>query len=331
MKHITILLLIFSYSTATPSAITFKLNKGRLGDNILNFCKHQWVAYKNNLTLLVPDFQFKESLPLAKLRTSIKNINPTYFKNTIYIKSDMQINKNISQCLYIGNFYLHINGVNDPFQWTNLIFKLSIEDPTFGNLLKKMLTPDCTYTLPYKEITSVALHIRKGGGFDRPLASAQYKGSKNLISYNRKLSADQIHPLKFPPEQYYIEQLKMLQRHLNKKLYVYIFTDDKHPEEIAARIKKHFQNTDIIFDYRTSENSHDQNILLDVFMMSQFDYLIRSGSHFPWVSQIIGNHKGIIYPKKYLWKGNYLQVTHASFIHPDRKNKKITEQIIAYN
>jgi hypothetical protein len=64
-------------------------------------------------------------------------------------------------------------------------------------------------------------------------------------------------------------------------------------------------------------------------MMSQFDYLIRSGSHFPWVAQIIGNHKGIIFPIEYNWQQQYLKINRVAFIQPDRENHNIKETIIS--
>jgi hypothetical protein len=212
--------------------------------------------------------------------------------------------------------------------FSSLLYELTIQNPNFGKNLKDMLQPTekiKSFPLPKNKIT-VAIHIRKGGGFDPKLKSKQYyNASKYNIKYqeidisqnihnikyiikhstktNRKIlttkeCSDQLWPEKFPPEQYYVEQIKKLSNILdNKPMYVHIFTDDKNPNQLKKQIQKSVRLPNIDF----ACNQCETNFLQDIFAMAQFDCLIRSSSGFSYLSQILGNHKIIIYPIHLTW------------------------------
>ncbi|MEX0849090.1 MAG: hypothetical protein WD055_02580 [Candidatus Dependentiae bacterium] len=329
MKQFILIIIVLLSQYTFSSGITFGLNGGRLGDNILNYCKHKWISLKYNIDLYVPDFKYKNKLPLHHYEKSKQDLQNANFSQTKKLHHDSQINTNIKNCIYVGNYYLTIDDITNRDAWPNYIFKLSIEHPEFGAQLKKMLTPEINHMPLPQDIITVALHIRKGGGVDLPLSSQQYIEDKPKTS-NTSKGADKYHPLKFPPEQYYLDQLLTLYTILDEQpLYAYIFTDDKHPEKITQRIQAHCKNKNIIFDCRKEDNVHNKNVLYDVCLMSKFDYLIRSGSHFPWISQIIGNHKGIIFPQGSHWEGNNLIMGPILFVEPNRKSNIIVETKIS--
>lgn len=330
VKHLFLLSTLITTLQTNSCAITFQKNPGRLGDQILNYCKHKWLAHKYNLDLYVPDFNYKSVFTLSKHEKSAKELDRDKYMHSVKIKADTDIRPRKSQdIVYIGQFYLMIDNIADKYKWSDHLFGLTIINPAFGDKIRDMLKlrvefPDLSTP---SDCISVAIHIRKGGGFDNPLASALYRDQANIPTKIKKGSqfADRAAPFKFPPEQFYLDQLLNLYEHLNRQsLYVYIFTDDKKPKEIANRLRERVPFKNIHFDYRPSGNAHNKNVIEDIYAMSRCDYLIRSKSHFPWISQMMGQHKGIIYPASYAWKGAFLHINKVHMDLPDREKHTIT-------
>jgi hypothetical protein len=177
------------------------------------------------------------------------------------------------------------------------------------------------------------VHVRKGGGFDRPLASAQeytldepvtgiYLRKNNpggscthvwpinwpygpkYIEEVKKMALIQNHfsdymwPVKFPPDQYYIDQIKELAKMLpGKNLLMYLFTDDPNPEGIVARYSTALlEYPRIIFSCRQAGNHHTKNVLQDLFAIAQCDCLISANSSFSFAAQLLGDHSIIMIP-----------------------------------
>ncbi len=197
-------------------------------------------------------------------------------------------------------------------------FKQTIEymlqDQYFVTELRNMLEPVVPLpqiTLPPDKLT-VAVHIRKGGGFDRPLNSTQYYHS-NIVG--NKFYADRRWPSKFPPEQYYVDQIKKVSDLFgDAPLFVYIFTDDRNPSILVNRMQKAVNKNNITFSCRNRGNVHNAHVVEDFYNMSRFDCLIRSGSHFGLAAQLLGNHKVIIYPKHWKWEGRKLIIDEVSIV-----------------
>lgn len=124
-----------------------------------------------------------------------------------------------------------------------------------------------------------------------------------------KKNKDKKWPLKFPPAQYYIDQVKLLSEILeNRPLYLYIFTDDKNPKALCKKIKTAVNKSNITFACRSDNNKHliHSTSFDDLFSLAQFDCIIRSASNFARISQIIGKHKIIIFPTHATWVNNKL-------------------------
>lgn len=323
-----LLSLICHQNICTKSRLTFRYNHGRQGDVLLDYTKNFWIAYKNDLELyLLPE------IPLAYIQQfhlydEIPRLTGKRMPKMIPISQDSQIDSHHDNVFYVSQLYITIDGISDFNMWHQYMFKCSIEDATFGSAIRRHLTPKETFDCSFPEnIKTVAMHVRKGGGFDFPLASLQYRPTHNTYKQNTpidpKLFVDCSEPFKFPPEQYYVDQLIFLYHLLqDQSLYVYIFTDDPNPAQIANNIRQKIEEQHIFniqFDYRKETNRHTLNIVKDIYLMSRFDYFIKSCSHFPWVSQMIGNHKVIISPDAYYWHDNYLDITQAHILIPDRK------------
>lgn len=325
------LLLLCTITFATisaKSAITFRHNGGRLGDVLLDFAKNFYIAYKYDLDLYLDDnLPYVQDFMLDREISRLSEAtNQFYFKNLIH--NDAQIESGRDYILYNSACYIAVDGVSNLDLFHGHMFQCSIEQPEFGNKIRRFLTPKIDFSFEFpKDQISVAMHIRKGGGFDHPLASELYRPvtrNDNATRTSKYQFVDRDQPFKFPPEQYYVDQLIFLHALLEQQpLYVFLFTDDREPQHIVERIQEKLSEhniTNITFDYRKTENAHNLNIIEDISFMSRFEYLIKSGSHYPWIAQMIGNHKAIISPVQYQWEGDYLNIIEAEIIFPDREN-----------
>ena len=261
----------------SETAISYSLSGGRLGDNLIAYFHAKWLAYKYNLPLLYISFPladqfclFEKDLPLDP------NLK---FQNFITTTSEADIKITPSSSLFIIPYfsenteYIYSNKIDPPFQ-------VDWEDPEFHSQVVECLTPKTPIQkspLPKNKIT-VGVHIRRGGGKDKPFM-------------NREL------PLKFPPDSYYIQQIERIARIFKEySLYVYILTDDKKPVNIVKKYRKAIHNPHVCFDYRRTKNGPSINILEDFFLIPQFDCLIIPQSNFSLVASKIADHDLVITP-----------------------------------
>lgn len=311
-------------------AITYKLESWRrLGDNITTYCKAKYFSYLYNIPLLYKPFPYsdqfafstKETLLTPDLEKSFSKIIP--FDRIIDFDTQIKSGESI---LFECNFLTE----------TPSMYTYTRQDPTFEKIIKDMFTPLIAIDLLPKppSVITVALHVRKGGGFDKPLASQQeytladtqtkgfylrkntphgshtdifpinwpagimyIEAVKKYIAKKNSFS-DYIWPIKFPPDQYYIDQLKELAGMLpGKNLLVYLFTDDPNPEDIVERYSNQLKDHPrIIFSYRQKDNHHTKNVIEDLFAITQCDCLISASSSFAIAAQLLGNHSVLIFP-----------------------------------
>ncbi len=361
------------------NAITWNLPSGRTGDKLLSYCIAKWVSRYLNISLLVKPFKYSDAFVFSQveqqyskkktrslkqkkisfkygyykgrqisLDTDFEEKNTLflvdlYFAHTSWYNFESIIKQDIifPYSLSYDTTFCHKGdtGQRVRFNYMNYVFKA---DEKFFSSLKVLLKtrePLETVTIPGDAI-SVAVHVRKGGGYDQMYKSDQiYATSLNLNHYRNCFSnknnvavddllrslrdktitkvsvsenpnvvgyIDIVRPLKHPPDQYYIDQIKAIAALFKLPLFVYIFTDDQHPENIVAQYKKALNNDNIIFACRPEENNHYSNVLTDLYAMSKFDCLIRAYSSFSQMSQLIGNHKLVISPIYAVWNENQL-------------------------
>jgi hypothetical protein len=148
-------------------------------------------------------------------------------------------------------------------------FLVNWDDPIFRREIARCLAPVHSHDLlqlPVDKIT-VCAHVRRGGTHD----------SASVI--------DAL-PVKFPPDSFFIEQIRRISRLFNgKSLYVFLMTDDLNPQAIVERYQKEVHLSNIQWDYRKSPSEH---ILDDFFSIPQFDCLIRGDSNFSIVASKLG-------------------------------------------
>jgi hypothetical protein len=239
-------------------------------------------------------------------------------------------------------------------------------------LLKKPVEP-----LPKKPGTlHVALHVRKGGGYDFPLASHQeytidapllkskqiYIHRKNpgiatddfwplsglagpgfttqtkLLLFKKNNYSDYIWPIKLPPDQYYIEQIKVLVSMVppEKQLQIILFTDDANPEGIVERYLHALGNpSKIKFYFRKFDNKHNQNVIEDLFYLASCDCIISAYSSFALSAHFIGHHSIIIYPEHAITSPDKVIIDKIKTItieNPhDAATRKLDKKVMALN
>lgn len=299
LSLLMIISLLFVYRVfclSNVSAITYIPGFGRFGDGLLNYSKAKWLSYKYNIPIFCTKFPYYDSLKICEIEKAYKNGMENDFKEVVRFKEreepkfpkedGFKINRSRS-CLYISNYYVDV--------------KIDWEDEEFISELKKTIAPIIEINkqeLP-KDRVSVAVHVRKGGGFDDPIYS-----DPDAKNNGQKCFVDKVFPEKFPPDSFYIEQIKKLYEILgNVPMYVYIFTDDHDPARIINKYEKFFVGLDIKLDCRKSGNCHNNNVVEDFFTMMQFDCLIRSGSNFSFFVDMIGDFSAVISLEKAHWEG----------------------------
>ena len=151
-------------------------------------------------------------------------------------------------------------------------------------------------------------------------------------SYYTNYPLDHGCPIKYAPDQYYVDQIKKISSDLGDiPLFVQIFTDDKDPLALVKRVKSAVNKSNIIFHYENyRKKPYREQIAKDLYSMSRFDILIRSHSYFCKIAEFIGDHKLVIFPLESRWltpkklimtkvaiKGN-LNSTKCSFLESNK-------------
>lgn len=316
-----------------PFALITKRTSGRLGDQLLMYVKQKWVCWKYGGKLLHVPFPQSSLFALHNHEEhySAQHHDKAYKKRNGLVQSTSDIKCDGS--LYTLGFWFHdAEMVRDCFK-----------DTEFRNVVRKALEPTIAIpliTLPNDGLT-VALHVRKGEGYDGTLLSAQRFVSPpyTCVDENFVLSfpcpvakhashIDEKWPLRFPPDQFYIDQLLILASMFpHTMIYVYLFTDVVNPQSLAEKYQKELKDcTNLIIrtpsigghtalgqyssagmtiDYRNDEEYNTQ-LLSELFCMARCDVLIRGLSGLSLLAEIVGDHSVVVTPARYHWESKTL-------------------------
>lgn len=293
MKKIGFYLLLSSQISLGNCAITYDFNGGRFGDCLSTYAKAKWFAHKHTLELLYKPFEYSDQLNMHASETLYNPQDIKQYKTIVKVKTEQDIKNNTQDhVLFVSNFY----------SITPDLYEYRFIDKKWEQIITTVLAPhgDTPAQTTHKDAATVALHVRKGGGFDQPL-------STDLLDTNTPIKkfADQIWPTKFPPDEYYIQALQNLIKLLGPltPVVVHLFTDDPHPQALAQKYKAALNNSCVEFIYRESGNAHNKNVVEDYYLMARCDYLIRSSSLLAKACQLLGDHKIIVCPGHGYWDG----------------------------
>jgi hypothetical protein len=300
MKKLIISTVFFCQSIIGSAAVTYTFSGGRFGDNLLAYCHAKWVAYKFKIPLLYKPFAYSDQLMMHVLEPKYDDSLARTFNSVVAVYNLNQINA-AADCLYVVSYF-----PESLFELTRPhfahYFVVDWNDPVFKAELQKMLAPLTMPALiqPPQGYFSVAVHVRKGTGYDI-----------STFAEFDKLCADS--PFKMPPDSFYIAQIKRIAHiYRGKPLYVYLFTDHNNPAEIVEQYQSQLQDQTIVFDYRKTKNTHNANVLEDFYSLMNFDCLIRPDSNFSLIASKISDHQLIIYPSRCLIKDGHVFITETT-------------------
>ncbi len=253
-----------------PSAITYKLNGGRFGDNLVSYCKAKLLSLLFDVPLLYMPFPYSDELMIHHNEKMYTQEQHKQFYATVQlIKKPPYILSKNNNTLYISRWKTEIT-----IDWSDQNFLEEIKKNIAPiNELEKVIIPE--------DCISVAAHVRNGGSFAADTAQEKERC-----------------PLRFVPEEFFIDQIQRITEMFPEgNIYVYIFTDHAKPKKLMKKFKNALNNPRITFDCRIEGNSHKDNVLEDFFSMMDFDCLIRPGSHYSRFVQRLGNNKVVIFPE----------------------------------
>lgn len=261
---------------------------GRFGDQLLAFSHALYFAVKQQKELYLVPFKYSDQLMVDRLvKKYTPEVKATY-NNIINFKGGDIYPDSILKSSIVIPFFPAARTIE--YTWSKYpTFFVDWNNITFKQLLRELITPQypLQLTKPLKHKISIALHVRKGGGFD------QFTPND---FYNQEMPV-----YKLPPDEYYVNQIKLVSAMLdNPELYIFLFTDDQNPQDIAERYQEMINLPSITIDYRKEQNHHTANVLEDFFSIMEFDVLIRSESSFSFMAQQLGDHKMIITPGNFL-------------------------------
>lgn len=297
------------YAQKAPySMISYEtLSQGWLGLSLFRYIKAKWIAYKYDIPFFYQPFEQSDDLMIDELEEH----TPFVFRNEVEINSTEEINPKSKSIYYIDHTYQDPDW-ESPFEvgtWNEML-----QDEKFLAHIRRRITPSA----PLRQIVipqntaKLAVHIKRGSSAKYPLFSEQVfstydqtkKGPSSELPF-----ADIKEPLRFPPLQFFISQIKSIsQQEAHRPIYVHIFTDAENPEEILEKVKNGVDLPNIIWGIRSDKNSYAEHVLDDLFSLSQFDYLIRPQSSFSQIATLLTDYKILRYPKEAFWAGHRLIV-----------------------
>lgn len=282
------LYLFFSCIIAMPvlsiqSAVTHGGLGTRLGDSLIAYAHTKWFAYSHKLKLIYQPFMYSDQLMLHHREESYSEKTQELYPYFEPLEWQYDPNNSIERndTLYEVPWFNHFE-----YEGTSQrCFCVNWEDQEFIQQLRLDIAPcdpevAMNVHIPVDRVT-IAVHVRRGGGFDSNAVSASL-------------------PLKFPPDSYYIEQIQKISQLLgHPRIYVHIFTDDQCPEKIAADYQSVLRLQNIEFGYRKAGNRHDAYVLEDLFAMMKCDCLIMPASSFSFIASKLSTYRIIIIPTHY--------------------------------
>lgn len=347
-----------------PHAITNGFEPWRrLGDNILTVSKTKYFSQEHDLEYYYTPFPYIDSFKFVHIEQLLTPELKNSFSKIIFIHSAKDVTDNLSSkesilfvCTYLSIAPSMYEYVKNNAEFEKNIHHLFTPLESIAKLDKKT------------QEFILAVHVRKGGGFDWPLASEQefeveipivknkeiflykrdigmncediwplhclpgpaYISQTKYLAFKKKYYADYIWAIKFPPDQYYIEQIKTaISLTKLKALTIKLFTDDPHPQDIVKRYQNALKDVpvSITFDYRKSENNHDKNVIEDLFALAECDGLISASSSFAFTAMILGNHSIMIHPEHAITLPDKVLIDKVKVIKVDNRHDPLKRTI----
>lgn len=336
IAYVLLAALPFAPNTKTEIGITNKTTGGWFGDNILHYIKTKWLAYKYNLTFYFRPFDNAHLLSMSVNEPQLP-ANQIIFNRHLLITREEQISHNLHDGTLL---VLEAYSPGVGFETENLIDYLLLNSPQgFIDSIRPHLQPTKKVALPAlpENMISVGVHIRKPLVTDYPLFGMQefdtshytlhdeiipiFKTSvlQNRLGNMKTCACKSLYadinegPLKFPPTQYYIDQIRKLSEFLDDApMFVHLFSCLADQTELYETIKKGVNKNNIVYAHDLID--WQAGLIEDMYALSSYDCLIKSISTFSSISQLIGDHAICIVPGDFFWDDKKLVINKSSWL-----------------
>lgn len=150
--------------------------KSRLGNQLLAYIKGQWAAHKLNLPYLHVHFDYDDLLKAGSAHKELKDflsLHPNANLVTLQSVEAVKLSNSIIPILHVVDYKTK----SEKKVFYHLHESLNMRsDKEFIAKIRDLLTPikPIEIIVPPENKISVAVHVRKGGGYDQPLWSLQY-------------------------------------------------------------------------------------------------------------------------------------------------------------
>jgi hypothetical protein len=314
------LLFIAFFNPISAEQIIFSAdNFWGTGDNLVSLYNAYVYAKKYNLKLEYNPFAFAEQFECYDILRPLS----VDTSNWIEVRTERDILAN----LHNPNAKFCINVMSERL----------VPDAVTAQEAKRLLMPNKGLNLDYLKLEQhdalvIMVHVRKGNNpenYQGELKSDQiYDYDRSIIKYNhvkneplfahymaasasqQKGGLDGYWILKYPPEQYYIDQINRIIESSDKDIIIKIVTDEKDPLALIERFKKQIIHPQVKIEfYDNTHKDFKTRIIEDLYILSQGDIVIHAKSSYAYVADVMGNHKTIILPEYSRWIDNKLIVT----------------------
>jgi len=274
-----------------PSAVSYALNEGRLGDNIRSFTQAYWEAYKYNVPFLYVPFPGSDQLNLhTQFQVLTSDLQAAYHEVKKIQEGERLVMTTNNDTLYITTYFCRTD-----INW---------KDEQFVEQVRWLFSPRTPFALPEGIENGIAIHVRRGGGFH--------------VDTQWLFRAEPAH---FPDLNYYVRTLDYLISHLDGHQVIFLCTDDPNPRDIAQQIFNALAPeiaARVEIRFRGEGNFHDRNVIEDFMMMRSTKYLIRPISNMSEYADLLGNHACIIFPARHRSGKPFGIIEAAVFMYKDK-------------
>lgn len=308
------------------SYVTSETWPGRFGDQLFLLLTTLWVSEKYNIPYIPNLHPLLQGLYINNLQCRHRNLPITSCSSEKSLKelkkpSIIHINYGYTDTDWSYHLAFH--------QWNSLRANRPFLEK-FRKLIQLREPEKYSLIRPSKEYLSVAVHIRlyeEGCSLKSKQLFSDQEQNHILQSQGNNSELyyiDYYYPLKFPPLQYYIDQLNYLSELLpTRSFYVFLFSDYPDIKKIETIIQGQIKSPkQFKFDWREHNFSRKdslETIYEDFYSLLNFDCLIRSGeSNFSQMAHIAKDYEYVIFPTSYYWNDDCL---HMTDIHVEKNNQ----------
>lgn len=297
------LLTLLCMLTIRPDAITCARINGRLGDQLVHYIHAKWLSYTFGMPFFYRPFAYSDNLVLHRREVPLITAGK-FAKTRTFEPGQPPRIASQSDTLYLLDYFPENSDELRYSRSRYCAFDVNWDDERFMSNIRDLIKPIRATKLVElrRGRINIALHVRKGGGYDFTADSSGGDGMHR---------ADIACPSKFPADSFYIEQIRAIWQFLGKRaLSVFIFTDDKNPVAIKWAYEQAAQLSNV--EFRCRDVNDQATVLDDFFSIKQFGIVIRSESNFSIVAAKLGRPILEMWPEQCKYKDGVWTCGHVS-------------------